>query len=104
MMASLYQSCWTRGDEPIPRARWLSNRAGSTWWITLGTRVSLRFQQAPDHVRAVLRIQPHVLDLAGPREPAADHEVLGFDAGVICQAEFPERNLEMAAVGRMRVQ
>src|SRR5438046_10585058 len=52
----------------------------------------------------LLRGQPHVMDLAGPCEATTDDEVLGFDGRVIGQAEFPERDFKMRALGRLRIE
>ena len=45
-----------------------------------------------------------MLDFAGPREAALGDKVLRFDGGVVTQTEFPERDFEMGALGRMRVE
>src|SRR5438046_2462065 len=103
MMASLYQSRSLRskrGAGPAIDATWVSNRVTSARWTALATRASLRREEPPDHVWAILGVQPHVLNLAGPCEAPADDEVLRFNGGLIRQPEFPERNLKMRAMGR----
>src|ERR1700716_105520 len=107
MMASLYQSCSARsmrGDAPIRAARWLSTRIVSACWSALAMRASLRPVEAPDHVRTLLRVQPHVLDLACPCETTADDKVLGFGGRAIAQAEFPERDFKMRGLRHMRIE
>jgi hypothetical protein len=45
-----------------------------------------------------------VLDLAVPDAADAVHQVLDADRGIVRQAELPERHLEMAAVGMVRIE
>src|SRR5215467_4972353 len=101
MIVSLYQSHSLRskrGDVLTREARCASSVVDSAEWSALANLPSLRSEETPDHVRASLRIEPHVLNLTGPCEPLANHEVLRLDASFIGQSEFPQRHFKMCAL------
>src|SRR4051812_4206951 len=103
MIASLYQSGSAVADSSSGWARAAAaSRTGAVCRFMSGRQS--RWYEAPDGVGALVRIQPDMLGLAGPGEAVAGEQVLDRDAGLVVEAEAPERDLEMGALGPVRVQ
>src|SRR5690606_21666161 len=96
MMASLYQSVLLRSimpaDVPIsPSCTFRSARQAGR-------------RDPPDGARIDARIEPDVLDLAVPDEPAPGEQVLDLDIRPVRQIELPQRHLEVGRLDVVRVQ